>query len=216
MQQATPRTVILAAGDYPSAPVPLAVLDAASVIVCCDSAADELLRHGRIPDWIVGDLDSLSPTLQEKFPDRIVHVAEQETNDLAKAFRVCRSRGFKHLTILGATGRREDHTLGNLSLLADFAQEIPDIDLVTDHGRFSVALRSGEFTSAPGEQISLFAVDPDTRVTSAGLKYPLHELLLRRWWQATLNEALGESFKLTITPECRLLIYRAFTTGNMA
>ena len=209
MQQNQPRTVILAAGDFPSAPTPLAILEAATEIVCCDSAADELLRHGRTPDFIVGDLDSLSPRLRREFPERIVHVAEQETNDLAKAFRFCRSRRCEHLTILGATGRREDHTLGNISLLADFAQEIPDIDMVTDHGRFSVVLRSGEFPSVPGEQISLFAVDPDTRVTSSGLKYPLHDLLLRRWWQATLNEALGERFTLTITPGRRLLIYRA-------
>ena len=209
MQQPVPRTVILAAGDFPSAPIPLAILDAASELVCCDSAADELLHYGRTPDFIVGDLDSVSPRLRMEFSERIVHAAEQETNDLAKAFRFCRSRGCEHLTILGATGKREDHTLGNISLLADFAQEIPDIEMVTDHGRFSVALRSGEFASVPGEQISLFAADSDTEVTSTGLKYPLHELPLQRWWQATLNEAVGERFTLTITPGRRLLIYRA-------
>ena len=210
MQQALPRTVILAAGDFPTAPLPLARLAAARETVCCDSAADEYIRRGGTPDFIVGDLDSLPTKVRERFPDRIVHVAEQETNDLAKAFRFCRSRGCEDLTILGATGRREDHTLGNISLLADFARELPDIEMVTDHGVFTVALRSGEFPSVPGEQISLFAVDPDTRVTSAGLKYPLNGLLLQSWWQATLNEALAERFALTVTPGRRLLIYRAF------
>ena len=210
MQQAAPRTVILAAGDFPTAPEPLAILDAAAEIVCCDSAADALLRYGRTPDFIVGDLDSLSKTVRESFPDRrIIHIAEQETNDLSKAFRFCRSRGCEHLTILGATGKREDHTLGNIALLADFAQKIPDTEMVTDHGRFSVALRSGEFASFPGEQISLFAVDSYTEVTSTGLKYPLNDLPLERWWQATLNEAIADRFTLTFTSDRRLLIYRA-------
>ena len=209
MQQSVPRTVILAAGDFPTAPAPLAILDAAAEIVCCDSAADALFRYGRTPDFIVGDLDSLSKTVRESFPDRIVHIAEQKTNDLAKAFRFCRSRGCEHLTILGATGKREDHTLGNIALLADFAQKIPDIEMVTDHGVFTVALRSGTFPCTPGEQISLFAVDRFTCVTSTGLKYPLNDLPLERWWQATLNEAVDDHFTLTFTRDRRLLIYRA-------
>ena len=204
------RTVILAAGDFPSAPPALGILDAAREIICCDSAADELIRHGRTPDYIVGDLDSISPELRRDFPDRIIHVAEQETNDLTKAFRFSRSLGRERLTILGATGKREDHALGNISLLADFAEELPDIEMVTNHGSFSVALSSGNFPSRRGEQISFFAIDSGTRVTSEGLKYPMKDLLLQRWWQATLNEALGEDFSLDITPGRRLLIYRAF------
>ena len=45
---------------------------------------------------------------------------EQETNDLSKAFRYCLKRGWKKLFILGATGKREDHTMGNISLLSDY------------------------------------------------------------------------------------------------
>ena len=203
-------TVILAAGDFPTAPSPLALLDAADELVCCDGAADALLRYGREPDFVVGDLDSLSERTRERLSGRLVRVEEQETNDLAKAFRFCRSRGRGRIVILGATGKREDHTLGNLAHLVDFAEEIPGIEIATDHGVFSVALRSGEFRSFPGERLSFFAVDPETTVTSAGLKYPMRELRLRRWWQATLNEALADTFSLNFTPGSRLLIYRVF------
>ena len=47
----------------------------------------------------------------------IVHVTEQETNDLNKAFRYCLANGWTDIVILGATGKREDHTLGNIGLL---------------------------------------------------------------------------------------------------
>jgi len=206
-------TAILAAGDFPTAPRPLALLDAAEEIVCCDGAADALLRYGREPDFVVGDLDSLSERVRERLSGRLRRVEEQETNDLAKAFRFCRARGCGNIVILGATGKREDHTLGNLAHLIDFAEELPGIEIVTDHGVFSAALHSGEFRSFPGEKLSFFAVDPETTVTSAGLKYPMRELRLRRWWQATLNEALSDTFSLEFPPGRRLLIYRVFGDG---
>ena len=45
---------------------------------------------------------------------------DQETNDLTKAVNYVKTLGFREVLILGATGRREDHTLGNISLLAQF------------------------------------------------------------------------------------------------
>ena len=208
------RAVILAAGEFPKKPYPLYLLDSADVIVCCDGAAATFRRHfgdARLPDAVIGDLDSISPSIRRHYADRIVQIEEQDDNDLTKAlgYLTEHETGLEEITILGATGKREDHTIGNISLLADFAQKIPDIEMVTDHGVFTVALRSGTFPSTPGEQISLFAVDPDTRVSSSGLKYPLNDLPLERWRQATLNEAIADRFTLTFTGDRRLLIYRA-------
>ena len=116
-------------------------------------------------------------------------------------------REWRNIVILGATGKREDHTLGNLSLLAEYAASVPQIRMVTDHGIFSVATGFCRYDCKPGQQISLIAIDPGTEVTAKGLKYPLEELRLYMWWQGTLNEALGDSFELQITPGCRLLVY---------
>ena len=94
-------TVILADGDFPSTPRTTVLLKQAQRIICCDGAAEKLLRFGLEPDAIVGDLDSLAFQLKQKFFDKIVHVAEQESNDLSKAFRYCRSKGYDDVVILG-------------------------------------------------------------------------------------------------------------------
>ncbi len=190
-----PATVILANGDFPRHPVPVQALREAGRIVCCDGAAARLLATGREPDVIVGDLDSLSAALRTRFAARLVHDPDQETNDLSKSVRYCLTRGWTDLTILGATGRREDHTLGNLALLADYAAQAR-VELLTDHGRFTPVLAPRSFASAAGEQVSIFALDSSTRVTARGLRYPLDGLRLARWWQATLNASLGASFDL--------------------
>ncbi|MBP5671225.1 MAG: thiamine diphosphokinase [Victivallales bacterium] len=203
-------TVILANGTFPTAPQALAVLDGAARIVCCDGAAIALMESGRTPAAVIGDLDSISPELRRKLAPMIVHVTEQDTNDLNKAFRYCLAQGWTDIVILGATGKREDHTLGNISLLVDFAQKIPGIKMVTDDGVFEVMLESGSCEARVGQQISIFAMEPDTPIESHNLKYPLNGLAPSRWWQATLNESLADTFTLTFPTNHPLLIYKAF------
>ena len=86
-------TVILAAGDFPRAGgAAWRLLAGAKRVVCCDGAAQAYRRRfKREPLAIVGDLDSLKGG--RSGGARIVHVAEQETNDLAKAVRWCAAQG---------------------------------------------------------------------------------------------------------------------------
>jgi thiamine pyrophosphokinase len=189
------KTVILANGQYPSHAVPVRYLEEADLIVCCDGAAEKLVAHGMEPGIITGDLDSVSPELKRKYKSILVTDADQETNDLTKAVRWCVSHGVKEVAILGATGLREDHTLGNISLLADYNREIKAI-MFTDTGSFRVFNGTVTIDSFPGQQVSLFSLDPGLAVTSTGLRYPLQNLKLTSWWRGTLNEAISDNFTL--------------------
>ena len=208
MEAFTGKTVILANGSFPMGAVPLEALRRAARVVCCDGAADKLLAAGMEPLWIVGDGDSVSAEARVRFASRCVCVAEQDTNDLSKAFRFCLSQGWRDILVLGATGGREDHTLGNLSLLADFAREA-DVRLLTDFGFFTPLTESAKLESVAGQQVSLVACDVGMRVSAEGLKYPVCDLPLSRWWQGTLNEACGASFEVSFD-EGVLLVFQTF------
>jgi len=189
------KTVILANGTFPTHPVPLARLRDAELIVCCDGAAEKLVAQGFEPGIIIGDLDSVTPELKERYRNILVQDSDQETNDLTKAVNWCIAAGIRELAILGATGIREDHTLGNISLLADYSRGI-DAIMLTDTGSFRAYDQSVTIASHPGQQVSLFSIDPSLKVTSAGLTYPLNGLVLHSWWRGTLNEADGDRFSL--------------------
>jgi len=189
------HTVILANGNFPDHPVPLSFLYKASRIICCDGATEKLLEHGLVPDIIVGDMDSLSSTLQQRFSHCLHHDPDQNTNDLTKAVNFCIQRQWDEITILGATGKREDHSIGNISLLADYAANVK-IQLITDYGVFMPLLKSERFESFAGQQVSIFSLTPDTVFTFHGLKYPLTKQTISSWWQGTLNEALGNEFMI--------------------
>jgi len=188
-------TVIVADGTFPSHAVPLGYLSNADRIICCDGSTESLLNAGFIPDAIVGDMDSLTPDLAERFRDRIYPDNDQETNDLTKAVMWCKEKNYKNLIIVGATGKREDHTIGNISLLAEYVREL-NVLMVTDTGIFQPCLKSSEISSFTGQQVSIFSIDPETEITSTGLRYPLQRRKIKNWWMATLNESLGDNFTL--------------------
>ena len=202
--------VILAAGDFPRAETPLRALREADVRICCDSAAEGLVTFGMEPDRIVGDLDSLSPALLERYADRILRISEQDDNDLTKAFHLALTLAPANITILGATGKREDHTLGNVSLLLDYAREAScPVTMLTDFGRFEAIFDTTALPSVPGQQISIFAFDNTLKITSAGLKYPTDAVCFDTLWKATLNEALSDAFTLTLSHPCGVLLFFA-------
>lgn len=191
-------TIILANGRFPEHEIPLGYLKNAGRIICCDGSAENLVKAGYKPDAIVGDMDSLQGELVEKFRDRIFHDDNQDTNDLTKAVQWCIERGYTDLVIIGATGKREDHTIGNISLLAEYIKDVRVI-MVTDTGILLPFLKSSEVSSFPGQQISIFSIDPETEISSHGLRYTLERKKIKNWWVATLNEAIGDSFELSFT-----------------
>jgi len=202
------RTVILANGNFPTHQIPLGFLSKAEQIVCCDGAAQNLLNAGFKPDYIIGDLDSVSNEIKNKYASIIVHLAEQETNDLTKAANFCLENNWTEITILGATGKREDHTLGNLSLLTDYAEKT-NVQLLTDNGVFTPLLKTEVLESYSGEQISIFSLNPETKFTFHNLLYPVNNKKLTSWWQGTLNEAESDSFTINFD-NGKVLIFREY------
>jgi len=229
------QVLILADGAFPVNSIILQLISDAETIVCCDGAVNKLLDFGREPVAIVGDMDSISPLILERFSDIIYTSSDQETNDLTKAVEWCIDNGIDDICILGATGLREDHTIGNISLLAEYAEKVKTICMLTDYGRIDSFraepeikvnindhksklglsvwtdsnIKKCRFFSFPGQQVSIFALTPETYIFSEGLKYPLNNRQLTSWWQGTLNESTGEQFSLSMEKGC-LLVYRLY------
>jgi thiamine pyrophosphokinase len=202
-------TVIVADGIFPTHEIPLGYLKNAERIVCCDGSAQNTILAGMLPDAIVGDLDSLSDELVNRFADRIFLDESQDTNDLTKAVSWCNEKGYKDIVIVAATGKREDHTIGNISLLLEYTEDM-NVLMVTDTGMLRPLLKSSQISSSPGQQVSIFSIDPDTEVTSLGLRYPLNRIKISNWWFATLNESLGDSFSLEFK-QGRVIVYLKFS-----
>lgn len=187
--------VILCNGLFPSDPYPLYLLDSAEGVVCCDGALNQLLAHNPSarPLAVVGDMDSLPPEQQNAFRDILVAVAEQDDNDLTKAMSwVLREHPeVQDIVILGATGLREDHTVGNLGLLMEYTRLFDlggrKVSLVSDFGTAFAITGSCDLHLGEGRRFSFFTADNSLKVTSTGLQWPLDDVVFDAWWKASLN-----------------------------
>ena len=185
--------VILANGDYPSSPLPLKVLNEAPYVVCCDGGADEYIAKGHLPDVIIGDGDSLSEENRLKYADLLHHNPDQETNDQTKAVQFLLSAGKKRVAIIGATGKREDHTIGNISLLMEYAHMGVNARIFTDYGVFIPCKDICTFECRKGQAVSIFNFT-GRNFKAEGLEYPLYDFTT--WWQGTLNVCTDTNFRI--------------------
>ena len=190
--------VILANGCYPVHEVPLNILQHASHVVACDGA----VSHYPQAEVVVGDGDSVP----EAFRNRLIQVDEQEDNDLTKATRYCLHQGWHRIAYLAATGRREDHTLGNIALLMRYYRDM-DVEgiMATDYGIFTPAKGCRTFPSVKGQQVSIFNFG-STCISSEGLKWDSYAY--RELWQGTLNEALADQF--TLRADGYYMVYQTY------
>ena len=203
------RIVVLANGLFPSGRQGLELLKTAELIICCDGATDKLVARGMSPHVIIGDLDSVSSEVRELYASVMIHSDDQESNDLTKAVHYCIEKGYPSVSILGATGLREDHTLGNISLMMEYFPRI-EVQMISDYGLFFLAQSGEKVQSYNGEKISLFSIDNRVRVTSTGLKYPLNDLQLSNWYKASLNEATADHITLQFESDHPLIVYKAW------
>ena len=200
-----PQAVILANGEYPAHELPLRLLAEAQFVVCCDGAPNEYISRGHTPDVIIGDGDSLLPEYKKRFSSIILQISDQETNDQTKAVHYLQSKGIRKIAIVGATGKREDHTLGNISLLVEYMRSGMEVRTVTDYGTFIPVSDTQSFASHPGQQVSIINFGAEG-LKGEGLFYPLSDF--SNWWQGTLNEATADEFTIHCTGE--YLVFLAY------
>lgn len=208
------NAVIICNGEFPVKEYPRYIIRNADVTVCCDGAFDKYMKAGesifgkeKLPDVVIGDLDSISSVKREKYSRLIVHDADQETNDQTKAFRYV-MENFPEVTgihIIGATGLRTDHTIGNVSLLMEYARDYSldsrgiSVDIISDRETIIPVTDTIELQCGEGRSISVFSPDSTLKIHSEGLVWPLDNVVFDNWWKATLNRAANDTIRLVFS-----------------
>jgi thiamine pyrophosphokinase len=188
------KLIIVCAGELP---VPFdAWFAEADALYAADGGALRCLDAGILPHKVVGDLDSFDPA---QYPGLDVeHDPDQETNDLEKTLIRAERDGFTDITVLGATGKRLDHTLKNLSVLKRYRPRFQRLAYRMQDGW--LYLSTGDITLfvRPGQVVSLFPLSGRVEgIITDGLKFPLYrEVLQNGVRDGSSNEATDYSVRV--------------------
>ena len=209
------RTIaIICDGQFPKKEYPRYLIRTADFTICCDGALTKFLRNSKsifgeekAPDLVIGDMDTLSEKMQHKYSNIIIKETEQEHNDQTKAVRwaINNLEDIDHIYIIGATGGRIDHTIGNASLLMEYTTMFDlegkgiSIEMVSDSGTAFAVNDTIDIDCGIGRSVSLFSPDNSLKIRSEGLEYPTDEVVFDNWWKATLNKASRDTVRLTFS-----------------
>lgn len=156
------------------------------VILGADSGMNFLYRAEIKPDVIIGDFDSVDDEALTYFKNQDGIELHQlnpmkDDTDTEYAIRYAISNGATAITVLGGTGTRLDHVLGNVSLLGIGLEEGVSMELVDANNRIRmidkpITIRKNE---QYGKYVSLIPYTGEVcDVTLEGMKYPLDHYLL--------------------------------------
>ncbi len=191
------KAVILCNGKIPEKAKIERALSDAELLIAADDGANRAKELGFQPDVIIGDLDSYTVTGNEKA--LVIKDENQETNDLEKALSYALKRSASSAVIFGATGKRLDHTLKNLSVLLQFDSLFNSVIFIDDYAEVKVIHSPFKESFKIGSIISLFPLSGKVEgISTHGLKYPLkNEALENGIRDGSSNEAVEETVEIT-------------------
>ncbi len=212
----TLRALIFANGNFKEPPFLLTGLREDDLLIAADGGAVHLQALGLQPGIVIGDMDSISPTLLNDLKAQgtqlIIYPKDKDHTDLELALIYSSQNGVNEILLFGILGGRLDQTLANLLLLTkDEWQDMsliisnpPDIAYVMrDHDTISLQGNSGDI-------VSLIPLSPVvTDISAQGLKWPLKDAELTIGNTISVsNELLEDSARIEIGIGKLLLVHR--------
>lgn len=150
-----------------------------SVLVCADGGANKARQLNLVPDFIIGDLDSVYRQTLSYFKgkSKIIELSRQNDTDVEKCLKEMIKRGFMEAVLVGVTGDRLDHTFCNLGIVIKFFYQI-NLRIIAEDSILIPYTGKVELKTIPGETISIYGFDTRTKIISKGLFYPLKNVSL--------------------------------------
>ena len=157
-------------------------------IIGVDKGLEFCYRNHVIPDWILGDFDSISKDVidwyreQQEIPIR-QYKPEKDDTDTRLGMELALNLGSDKIFLLGATGGRLDHYMGNLQSLLITAMEEKEGWILDEQNAITVR-KAGKICIHKEEQfgkyVSFFSMgDEVTGLSLKGFQYPLDGYTLK-------------------------------------
>jgi len=191
------KGILVTGGDQPEFAKISGVFDTDCYIVAADSGLDYCLKHNITPDYIIGDMDSLtSVNILDRFSCDIIeqHSSEKDYTDTELGLLHLDKVDCSSKILIGGGGGRLDHILAIRSL---YERPDPPVLWITGQEEIHYIDREIQSTGKVGETVSFFPVgDENCTMVSRGLKWPLDHLYWNRGDFGISNTITESSFSV--------------------
>lgn len=192
------RIAIIANGDLEDLEFHRHIIKKTDKIICADAGANHADILGVIPDYIIGDMDSVRKKVLEKFRKKgtkIMVDPNQDKTDLELAIKFASEKNPEEIIILGAISKRLDHTLANLLCLKKIKCKAKIID---DKNEIITVTDFIDIKGKKDDIISIIALTEVKGLTYQGLRWKVKDLNVKSGWFGICNRLKKDKAKITL------------------
>ena len=187
----TKKVFLLLNGETPNEVPDISNYD---MICATDGAYQYLKKHNISPNFIAGDFDSLQGIPKEI---EVIKTPNQNFTDFDKILQILFDKDFTHIDVFGASGKEQDHFLGNLHTAILFKEKLK-LTFIDNHSRYFLADKSTKISDCKDKIVSLIPFPKATNIITEGLEYQLNnEDLVFGERIGTRNKGIQDTVKVT-------------------
>lgn len=198
------KCLILANGDYGEIELYKDKLSDFDKILCADGGANYAYSLDIIPDYIIGDMDSIDDDIRAFYQAKGVvfkkYPRQKDFTDTQLVIHLAEELGAKEILFCGSLGTRLDHTLSNL--YSGINTAINGIKVTHYNPKCSIHIVAKELDIEGniGETVSVLALtDIVTGLSEMGVEYPLEQVSLEKHNPYAISNILSEArAKITV------------------
>ena len=211
-------STVIVSGGYLDEHLTLSILSNENThrIIGVDRGIHFLYDHKITPSILLGDMDSVDASIidiyrKEQDIPILTFNPVKDATDTEIALRYAIEQGWNDIVILGATGKRHDHLLGNIQILMLALNAGIHACILDPYNRIRL-FRSGfrfQRDELWGTHFSLFSLGDEVKnLNLTGAKYPLAEHTVSRDDSLCVSNEIGDGCEeIEITWDSGVLIF---------
>ncbi len=179
-------------------------------IVACDGGLEKIDRLELKPDILIGDFDSASPELLDKFANvkKLKFDIDKDFTDLDLAIEYCVQKKPKEIIVFGAIGGRVDHSLLNVELLKRYTYDGANIMFCDENNEMFVTDKSVDVKKEK-HYFSLIALTDECVITLKGTKFELTNRKINSFESLTISNEIINDYANLEVHSGKLLVIQA-------
>ncbi|WP_297136699.1 thiamine diphosphokinase [Terrisporobacter sp.] len=182
-------------------------------IIGADGGCNHLFKMNIIPNYIVGDLDSIEREVIEYYENKNVifkrYPSHKDETDSEICIYLAKSLGADEIDLFATLGGRIDHTLANIGLMNYIKENsIRPRILTSEEEIFMVKNETINLKGKKGDTISVISINGESKgVTLEKLEYPLDNAIVNHLSPLGIsNVMLEDECIISIDDGCALII----------
>ncbi len=207
------RCLILANGDYGELNLYKSIISDFDLILCADGGANYAYLLELVPDYIIGDMDSIKEEVREYYLAKGVKFRkfprQKDFTDTQLVISLAEELAARDITFFGTMGSRLDHTLSNLYSCMELAKSGKKVTHYNPEYTAHLVADELYLEGNRGETISVLALTDKVKgLSQKGVEYPVKDVGLDKTNPYAISNNLnGNKAEITIKSGVILVLH---------